>query len=240
MVLLSALASIIFLVATVLLSILSAVAAVVDRSGFLYLLVARVWSRLGLILFGARVKVHGTENIQKGHNYVYVANHSSYMDIPILIGCIPDNVRLTLRSTLTRIPIWGWALMISPFIILDRSDAAKAQRSIRKAIDVMRHASVIVFPEGTRSPNGEMQSFKRGAFHLAREAGSAILPVAVIGAYDLLPRNKILPKWGQRAEIRIGKPIYPAEVPHDKYRAEEIRLMHEAEQRVRELLELRY
>src|SRR6266542_2034381 len=108
MALLSVLAAIIFLVATCVFSILSVIAALVDRSGRLYLLTARSWSHFGLLLFGIRVKVSGTENIERGQNYVYVANHSSYMDIPILIGCVPDNIRIMLRSTLTRIPIWGW------------------------------------------------------------------------------------------------------------------------------------
>jgi 1-acyl-sn-glycerol-3-phosphate acyltransferase len=177
----------------------------------------------------------GTENIEAGKNYVYAANHSSYMDIPILLGMIPDNLRLTLRSSLTRIPIWGWALLTGPFLILDRTNAAKAKKTIDTAIERIRDgASVLFFPEGTRTATGDMQPFKRGAFHLAREARVPVLPVAVIGSYDILPRNKWLPKWGQKTEIRIGSPIYSNLMEPE--RKDEIRLMEETEQSVRALL----
>jgi 1-acyl-sn-glycerol-3-phosphate acyltransferase len=236
-ILLSIIASLLFLVSTIFFSFLSVVAAIVDRSGRAYLWVGRTWSKSGLFFFGTRVKVSGAEHIKAGQNYVYAANHSSYMDILILLGYIPDNLRLTLRSSLTRIPIWGWALLAGPFITIDRSNSKKAKRSIQVAIQRIRNgASVLFFPEGTRTPNGEMQPFKRGAFHLAKESGVPILPVAVIGSYKILPRHKFLPKWGKRTEIKIGEPIYPKNVEACDTRAEEIRLMKETEMRVREML----
>jgi 1-acyl-sn-glycerol-3-phosphate acyltransferase len=229
-----------FLVTTIILSVISVVAAFIDRSGKTYLWVAKIWSQTSLLFFGVRVRVTGAEHIKKGQNYVYAANHTSYLDIPIAIGYVPDNLRLTLRSSLTRIPIWGWALMVSPFLILDRTNPQRAERMIRRAVERIKGgASVLFFPEGTRTPTGVMQPFKRGAFHLAFEAGVPILPVAIVGAYNILPRNRFLPKWGERAEIRIGEPIYQRNVSLEsasEKRAEEVRLMQEAERRVREML----
>jgi 1-acyl-sn-glycerol-3-phosphate acyltransferase len=240
-ILLSIFGALLFLVSTIVCSVFSVIAALVDRTGKTYLWLARLWSKSCLLAFGIRVQLHGAEHIQPGQNYVYAANHSSYMDIPILLAYIPDNLRLTLRSSLTRIPIWGWALLVGPFLILDRSNPKRAARMIRNAVERIRGgASVLFFPEGTRTADGAMQHFKRGAFHLAVEAKAPVLPVAIIGSYDMLPRNKWLPQWGCRAEIRIGEAIDPSEILAKSpvaERAEEMRLMAEAERRVRAMLE---
>ena len=236
MIFLSILGALLFLVVTCVFSILSVFAAL-DRSGKVYLWFARTWSQIGLLLFGIRLRVLGTEHIEPGRNYVYVANHSSYMDIPVLLAGIPDNLRLTLRRSLTRIPIWGWALMASPFLILDRSNPKRAAGTVQLAAERIRGgASVLFFPEGTRTPTGTMQAFKRGAFHLALKSGAPILPVAIIGTYAILPRNQWLPTWGMRVTIKIGEAIQPRDVAPENVRAEEIRLMREAEARVRVLL----
>ncbi len=240
MILLSILGSLCFLVSTIICSILSVIFSLADRSGRSYLWLAKIWSRSCLLSFGVRVKITGTEHIKKGQNYVYAANHSSYMDIPILLAYIPDNLRLTLRSSLTRIPVWGWALLVSPFLVLDRSNPKKAQRTIGKAIERIKNgASVLFFPEGTRTHTGIMQPFKRGAIHLAHEAGVPVIPVALLGAYSILPRDKGLPKWGCHAEIRIGKPIFAhaAETASvGEKRADENRLLKETEEQVRQMM----
>ena len=237
MILLSILGALLFLVSTIFFSVLSVPAALIDRSGKIYLACARLWSKSALLFFGTHVEVRGTEHIQKGEHYVYAANHSSYMDIPVLLASIPDNLRLTLRSSLTRIPIWGWALLVGPFPILDRSNPHRAERTIKQAIEKIRNgASVLFFPEGTRTRTGTMQAFKRGAFHLAVEAGAPVVPVAMTGTFEILPRHRWLPKWGKKVEIRIGKPIYLNPIAEEASRSEEIRMMREAESRVRELL----
>ncbi|HET6402406.1 MAG TPA: lysophospholipid acyltransferase family protein [Candidatus Kapabacteria bacterium] len=236
MILLSILGALLFLVVTCVFSTLSVFAAF-DRSGKVYLWFARTWSQIGLLLFGIRLRVLGTEHIEPGRNYVYVANHSSYMDIPVLLAGIPDNLRLTLRRSLTRIPIWGWALLASPFLILDRSNPKLAAITVRRAAERIRGgASVLFFPEGTRTPTGAMQAFKRGAFHLALESGAAILPVAILGTYEILPRNKWLPLWGKRVTIKIGEAIQPYDAAPENFRTEEIRVMKETEAAVRTML----
>ena len=234
---LSLLACILFAIGTIFFSIASIPLSLLDRSGKSYLWISRLWARFFLLLFGVRVTIKGLEHIRKGEHYVYVANHSSNTDIPLLLANIPDNIRLILKSSLGRIPIWGWALTVSPFLMIDRSSAAKSQQTLKKATDTIRAgASVLLFPEGTRTPTGELQAFKRGAFHLAYDSGAPILPVAVIGAYNFMSRHDKLPKWGQRTEIRIGEAIYPKPPSGEHARAAEIALMQEAEARVRALL----
>ena len=189
------------------------------------------------MLYGIRVTIKGTEHIREGEHYVYVANHSSYTDIPVLLAMVPDNIRLILRQSLTRIPIWGWALLAGPFLIIDRSSATKSQRTLKQAVQTIRSgASVLLFPEGTRTATGELQPFKRGAFHLAFDSGAPIIPVAIIGSYDIMSRHEALPKWGKRAEVRIGEAIYPREQSGEASRVAETLLMKEAEASVQALL----
>ncbi|MDP4198760.1 MAG: lysophospholipid acyltransferase family protein [Bacteroidota bacterium] len=237
MIVLSILASILVTLFTVVCSTVSVFASLIDRSGRTYLVIARLWSKGILLLFGVRLRVRGAENIEAGHHYVYVSNHTSFMDIPALLAAINNNIRLTYRSTLTRTPIWGWALRMGPFLMIDRSNAAQAQRTLTKAMETIKSgASIQLFPEGTRSYDGKMHPFKRGAFSLAYAAHTAIIPVALIGTHESLPRNQIMPNWGKPMEVRIGKPIFPREVPPTETRAEEMRLMRESEEAVRKLL----
>lgn len=237
MIVLSFVAAILVTLYTVLCSILSVFAALIDRSGRAYVWVARVWSKGLLLLLGTRLRVTGSENIEPGHHYVFVSNHASLMDIPALLAGVNNNLRLTYRSTLTKTPIWGWALRMGHFLMIDRSNPAQAQRTLTKASEtIKRGASIQLFPEGTRSPDGKMQPFKRGAFSLAYAARAPIMPVALVGTYESLPRKQTLPNWGRTLEVRIGKPIYPREVPDGESRAEEMRLMREAETAVRAML----
>jgi 1-acyl-sn-glycerol-3-phosphate acyltransferase len=200
--------TILFLVITILMSVISIVFALIDRSGNAYLLLARLWGRLFLMLFGAKLEVSGVENLDTKSNYVFCANHSSYTDIPILFAGLPMYVRLILRRSLTRIPIWGWALLASPMIIIDRSNPTKAKRTLEQAADIIRSgASVLLFPEGTRTHTGEIQPFKRGAFHIAYQSRAEVVPVKITGAFKFLPRTERLPKIGTKLSVRIGKPL---------------------------------
>ncbi len=237
MIVLSILGSLLVVLYTIIMSLISVVTGMIDRSGKAYVWTGRVWSKGLLLLLGTRLRVTGTENIQPGHHYVFVSNHASLMDIPALLAGIDNNLRLTYRSTLTKTPIWGWALRMGHFLMIDRSNPLQAQRTLTKASEtIKRGASIQLFPEGTRSPDGKMQPFKRGAFSLAYAARAAIIPVALIGTYESLPRKQTLPNWGKTLEVRIGKPIYPREVPEGESRAEEMRLMREAEEAVRKML----
>ena len=232
----SVIATIIFLAVTIVLSIVSIPAALFDRGGSAYLWLARIWSKIFLLLYGVKLQVSGLENIRKQSHYVFVANHSSYTDIPILFAAIPTNIRLILRHTLTRIPIWGWALLLSPMIIINRSNASKAKTTLAHAAEVIRNgASVLLFPEGTRTSTGELQPFKRGAFHMAYESGAKVIPVAISGSYEFLPRSKTLPSSNKKIFVSIGAPLEVSlQIENDRER--EMDMMRRSEESIRKML----
>jgi 1-acyl-sn-glycerol-3-phosphate acyltransferase len=235
---LSLIATVLVAVWTIVCSTLSVFVSLIDRSGKSYHWLSKLWSQVLLILYGIRVKVIGRENIDHRRRYVYVSNHVSFMDIPVLLAGINDDIRFTYRSTLTRTPIWGWALRYGHFLMMDRSSPIKAHHTIQRAIKMLHSgASIQLFPEGTRSKTGKLQAFKRGAFNLAFEAKAPIIPVAIRGVHSVMPRDSYIPNWGGTVELRIGEPILAHQVSEVESRAEEQRLMHLAEEKVRELLE---
>ncbi len=228
-------ATLVFVFVTIVLSIIS-VPASLEPSGRIYSFLTRLWSHTFCFLYGIKVVVEGKRHIAKNVHYVFVSNHSSYTDIPILLVAIPKDIRLVLRHTLTRIPIWGWALLAGPFIVINRSNPVKSKRSIAKAIQkIKKGEDVLLFPEGTRTHDGKLQSFKRGAFHLAFVGGAKVIPVAINGAFELLPRTGSLPKTNRKIVVRIGEQLEPStEKPTEK--ENELELMNRAEKAVAGLI----
>ncbi|MEI8134321.1 MAG: lysophospholipid acyltransferase family protein [bacterium] len=229
-------ATIIFLIATLVLSIVSIPVALVDRSGRGYLWMARVWSKIFLFLYGIKLQVQSSASLSKHKPYVFVANHSSYSDIPILFAAIPQDIRLVLRQSLTLIPIWGWALLVSPMIIINRSSGAKSKQSLARAAEIIsKGASVLLFPEGTRTPDGQLQEFHRGAFNLARESRARVVPVAILGAYEILPRSATLPRSNRNVAVHIGEALeFDSRITPDRER--EIEMMNRAETIIRGMI----
>ena len=225
-----------FVVVTVVLSLLSLLAAL-DRSGKVYFVLARLWSQSFCFLFGITIKVVGAKNIKKDEHYVFVVNHSSYSDIPICFVAIPKNIRLILRHTLTQIPIWGWALNFSPMIIINRSSASKSKKTLDNAIKTIKNgASVLLFPEGTRTKDRTLQSFKRGAFHLAYASGASVIPIAIKGTFELMSRSDKLPKTNGSVVVTIGAPLQASKsITGD--RENELDLMQRTEEAISNLLE---
>jgi 1-acyl-sn-glycerol-3-phosphate acyltransferase len=235
---LSIIATLLFAVDTIVCSVLSVPLSLMDPSGRLYMVIGRFWARSFLWLYAIRVTVRGLENIRPGQNYVYLANHSSYVDIPVVMACIPDQIRIILKKSLTKIPIWGWALTVGPFITIDRSNASAAAESLKVAIEkIQRGASILLFPEGTRTHDGALQPFKRGAFRLAYDSKTPMLPLAIEGTYDILPRHgNPLPRFGSRVTLSIGHAIDPSAFTEPNARAQEIAMMKFAEDRLRTML----
>jgi 1-acyl-sn-glycerol-3-phosphate acyltransferase len=147
------------------------------------------------------------EVLEPGRRYVYVSNHASLFDIPAVLAGISDRVAIILKQELTRIPIWGWALKYGHYISIDRANARDAMESLERAVKkVSGNASVLVFAEGTRSLDGTLQPFKRGAFVLAARAGVPIVPVTIKNSFAIMAKGS----WTIRPtdiELIIDPPI---------------------------------
>ncbi len=165
------------------------VAAIADRSGRSTHEMGGTWSRALLRLFRVQVRVSGLERAPAGPA-VYAANHASAFDILIVFGHLPVDFRIIYKKSLSLIPLLGWAIWLGGHIPIDRGNAFRARRSLAAAARRIRGGtSVVVFPEGTRSPDGTVRRFKRGSFGLAIEAGAPIVPVSLIGVKSVVPRG---------------------------------------------------
>lgn len=167
----------------------------------------RAWAKRLLWVAGVSIKVSGLEHLAKDRTYVFIANHSSYFDIPAVFVAIPKLLRIMYKKELERIPFFGWYLKKSDFIPIVREENITARKSLLEALELIReNVSVLLFPEGTRSKDGKLGEFKRGAFLLASKSGKAIVPVAIVGAYRLLPKGKIFFRSGV-ISVKIGTPV---------------------------------
>lgn len=193
----------------------------------------RKWNERLLKIIGTRVTVEGTENINPHEKYIFIANHTNYLDIPVLIKAIPDNIHFMYKFSLQKVPILGRALKISPFIPIMRGKDRDAASSIDKAVDSLANSgSIILFPEGTRSKTGKLDVFKRGAFMIASKSQKKIIPVVIIGISKLLPPDKKLTLNSGEVLVIIGKPF--AKIPGN--RSEMLQAMNELHSFMNEII----
>lgn len=165
------------------------------------------WGR-GLIYASLTpVKVYGRENLEPGKSYILVANHSSSFDIYAIFGWIGRTIRWVMKKELTKIPIFGWATRVSGQIAVDRSNSQAAIESINKARQNMKPGvSIMFFPEGTRSKDGKLKIFKKGAYHFAYDMRLDIVPITIKGANGVKRPGNFFGRPG-RIEIFLHKPI---------------------------------
>jgi 1-acyl-sn-glycerol-3-phosphate acyltransferase len=176
-----------FLLATTFFGSLSLLASFADKHGRLQHRLARHWARASVWSSGTRVEVIGLNNISTGPS-VYAANHTSYMDTPVVFSSLPFQFRILARKNLWSLPFIGWYLDRSGQIPIDTENPRATVSSLGAGVKALREGlSVFVFPEGGRTPNGELQPFLNGAAYLAIRAQVPLIPVALIGVYDLLP-----------------------------------------------------
>lgn len=154
---------------------------------------AHYWAKCWCWLAFVRVSVRGRENIKIGRSYVFVANHQSAYDIFSIYGFLNHQFRWMMKKSLERIPLVGYACRVAGHIYVDKHSPAAVRQTMETAEKRLSGGmSVVVFPEGSRTKDGHIHGFRRGAYMLAMEFGLPVVPVTVDGAYDVLPPNALL------------------------------------------------
>lgn len=192
---------------TLVMGTLSLVLSFFDNGGRLQHWCAQVWCRMIAKTAGAKIKIEGLSNIPHDQAFVIVANHQSYLDIPAIWGYIPVQFRIMAKRTLFYIPFMGWFLWRAGHIPVDRDNARAALASVNKAVEKL-HAgcSLVIFPEGHRSRDGQLQEFKPGGFKIALKAKVPVIPVTIIGASRVLKRDSLVFHPGD-VRVLIDAPI---------------------------------
>jgi 1-acyl-sn-glycerol-3-phosphate acyltransferase len=177
------------LVLTALCATAAFLAALFDRSGRTTRRIGGGWSRALLRLFQVEVRVEGAANVPAGPA-VYAANHVSTLDIFVVFGHLPVDFRIIFKQSVGFIPILGWSIWLGGHIPIDRRNPFRARKSLERAARrIGAGTNVVVFPEGTRSPDGRIGRFRRGSFRLAIEAGVPVVPVSIVGVKAVVPRG---------------------------------------------------
>lgn len=194
-----------------------------DRTFTLYHYLSKVFSGGILLISGIRVKTTGLDNINRKAVYVFASNHSSQLDITALQWGVPNRLSMIFKKELASIPFFGWQLALGPYVIINRKDPQAAMKSLADAKKVMdkKKISVLVFPEGTRSKTGEIQTFKRGAFYLAAKSGYPVVPITINGTAKIMPKGTFRLKSGT-IHLHFDKPVSTENI---KTKQDELELM---------------
>jgi 1-acyl-sn-glycerol-3-phosphate acyltransferase len=192
---------------TLVLGILSLLSSLFDRSGRVQHEFARLWARMILKTGSTPVHVAGLEHIDPARPAVYAANHLSALDIPVLYAAIPGQFRIMAKKELFRYPVLGWHLKRSGQIPIIFGDAHASVGSLKRAGRTLRKGlPLMVFPEGGRSPTGQLRPFMGGAFFAAIAEQVPVIPIAIIGTYERLPMNSFHALPG-KVDMIMGQPI---------------------------------
>lgn len=204
------------LVLTILTSLVTIIGCVLGGGRIFSYYPAKIWAKLFCWLTLVRVTVRGRENINRKTSYVFVANHQGAYDIFAIYGFLGHNFKWMMKKGLERIPLVGYACRKAGHIFVDNSSQAAVRRTMQDAESRLKDGmSVVVFPEGSRTLDGKMHTFKRGAYQLAMEFSLPVVPITIDGAYEVLPRRGAkLPRPGHII-LTIHEPIHAPAEGHD-------------------------
>jgi 1-acyl-sn-glycerol-3-phosphate acyltransferase len=192
---------------TTILGVLTIIASYFDPTGRRVHYIGKFWARLNLLLSGVRVRLINPQAIKPGQPYIVMSNHQSHYDVWALIGHMPLQLRWVMKIELRKIPIFGLGCERMGHIFIDRGHPDRAYKSLEAAGQKIRDgASVVFFPEGTRSPDGNLLPFKKGGFNIALTAGVPILPITVRGSRGVLPKGTVRVRPGT-IELLIHQPV---------------------------------
>ncbi len=199
---------------TVVLGSISLVSTLFDRSGDFAHRCARGWSILILKTTGVTVQVNGLEHLAGLQSCVLASNHQSIYDIPIAFASVPLQLRIVAKQSLGRIPFMGWHLYRAGHLLIDRRNPGPDV--VKKMARLVREgSSLIVFPEGTRSADGQLGRFKKGSFLVAIDAQLPVVPVTIAGSRHVMQKGRLMVRPGEVA-LTIHEPIATAGVPREQ------------------------
>ncbi len=169
--------------------------------------IAVPWAKIILKVCGVKVDVKGDEYANRDLPCIYMSNHQSYFDIFALLAGLPADFKFLLKKELMKVPLLGTTMRKADYVSVNRRDTKNAIISMDVAAEKIRNgASILVFPEGTRSKDGHIQAFKKGGFHTAFKAGCDIVPIAILNSRDIVPKGSLRIKKGT-IKMNIGRPI---------------------------------
>ncbi len=165
-------------------------AALTRNADPLYYIATRL-GRWGVLLVGVKIEVRGMEHLEPGRSYIFMSNHVSNLDPPVLIPSISGRCSVLVKKELFRIPVFGTGMRLGELVPVDRSDHEAAMESAQAAIKVLHKGlHMVIYPEGTRSSDGRLLPFKKGPFHLAVDSGVPVVPVTILGTYESWPKTR--------------------------------------------------
>lgn len=201
----------VFIVATLFTALFTALFCTIGNRNYWGYWPAHIWSRFTCTIFLIKVKVYGRENIRKGESYVFVANHQGAYDIWAIYGYLNHNFKWLMKKSLEKIFAVGWACKKAGHVFVDDSSVAGIKETIAEAEETLKDGmSVVIFPEGSRTWDGHMIPFKRGAFMLAGEFKLPVVPVTIDGSFKAMPRSSYN-MTPTTIKLTIHKPVYPGE-----------------------------
>ncbi len=198
-------------ISTIFFGILAILLGFFDKSGNSSHKVARIWAKSILFMSRIEVIVKGFSNIDPSRSYIYMANHLSNFDIPVLLAYLPVQFRWLAKAELFKIPIFGRGMRGCGYISIDRSNRKEAFKSLDKAAQIIRNGvSVVIFPEGTRSREFKVNKFKKGGFVLAVDSQVSVIPVLISGTWHIMSKSGLRIKPG-KVFLEIMEPVETTE-----------------------------
>jgi len=178
-----------------------------DRRGTSAHWCGRIWAKVALLANQVRVRMEGVEKLKGAGPYIFMSNHQGSYDIFALLGYLPFQFKWLAKKELFSIPILGWAMSAAGYISIDRQGTRETVEAMREAARKIRDGmSVVIFPEGSRTPDGSIQPFRKGGFTLAIRSQVPIVPIAISGSREIMSKDRLTANPGE-IRVRIGPPI---------------------------------
>ncbi len=202
---------------------------------------AKFWGKIIIKILEINVGVSGLENINPSKSYLIAANHQSYFDIFVLLAFLNLDFKFIAKASLFKIPFLGWSMTRLGYIPIDRKNLKSALKSVKKSTELIKNkTSILIFPEGTRSLDGKLLSFKKGGLNMfLKQGGITVLPAVIKGTVNILRKNSLAVHTGQKVELHILKPIEVTEKNKGLTSGKEDGIIKTIECEMREVLEFK-